>query len=218
MLIRNALRGAVVERMDRDFIDPDFAGTANVSPASITYGAPTAAAGGTTNPYITSDTGTAVDSLLAALPDATMDGLVWLMSGRQAYRVSQAVNSLGQRQFTNMTLRGGDLGGVPVITSEYLSYGGGLSPGSGALMVLVHAPSIFLADDGEVSIDASDQASLQMLDNPTNDTVTPTATSLVSMYQTNSVAIRAERFVNWKRARDGSVYVITGAAYSGLPS
>jgi HK97 family phage major capsid protein len=217
-LVRNALRGAVVERMDRDFVDPDFAGTANVSPASITYGAPSAAAGGTTNPYITSDTGTAVDSLLGALPDATMEGLVWLASGRRAYRLSQAQNSLGQRQFPGVTIRGGDLGGIPLITSEYLAFGGGLSPASNDLMVLVHAPSILLADDGDVSIRASTEASIQMLDNPTNDSVTPTATTMVSMYQTNSVAILAERAVNWKRARQDSVYVITGVAYSGLAS
>ena len=46
-----------------------------------------------------------------------------------------------------------------------------------------------------VNVDVSREASLQMLDNPTNDSVTPTATTMVSMWQTNSVAFRAERIV-----------------------
>jgi HK97 family phage major capsid protein/HK97 family phage prohead protease len=214
-LVRNALRGALIERLDRDFIDPDFAGVANVSPASITYGAPSAAASGVLNSHFLADTGTAVDTVLASFPEATLSGLVWLMSGRQGYRIGRATNSLGQRQFDGVGLNGGGLDGIPVVTSEYLAYGGGLSPGSGNLMVLVHAPSIFLADDGEVSVLQSTEASLQMLDNPTNDSVTPTPTTMVSMFQTNSVALLAERAINWKRARDGAVYVITGAAYTG---
>jgi hypothetical protein len=214
-LVREALRGAVIERMDRDFIDPDFAGSAAVSPASITYGAPSAAASGVLNSSFIADTGTAVDSLLQYFPEATLSGLVWLMAGRQGYRLGQGQNSLGQRQFPTLGISGGDAGGIPVITSEYLSQSGGLSPGTGNIMVLVHAPSIFLADDGQVTLNASGEASLQMLDNPTNDSVTPTATTMVSMFQTNSVAILAERSVNWKRARDGAVYVVTGAAYTG---
>ena len=38
------------------------------------------------------------------------------------------------------------------------------------------------------------------------------------MFQTNSVAILAERAVNWKVARVGAVYTITGAAYTGASS
>jgi hypothetical protein len=44
-----------------------------------------------------------------------------------------------------------------------------------------------------------------MLDNPTNDSVTPTATTMVSMFQTHSVALRAERVVNWSKRRSSAV-------------
>ena len=49
-----------------------------------------------------------------------------------------------------------------------------------------------MADDGQIVIDASEEASIQMLDNPTNastggTTATPT---MVSMFQTGSVALR----------------------------
>ncbi len=43
----------------------------------------------------------------------------------------------------------------------------------------------------------AERASLEMLDNPTNNSATATATSMVSMFQTDSVAIRVERYLNW---------------------
>jgi hypothetical protein len=44
-----------------------------------------------------------------------------------------------------------------------------------------------------------------MLDNPTTNSATATAVSVVSMYQTNSIALRAERFINWKKRRAAAV-------------
>ncbi|WP_172962654.1 hypothetical protein, partial [Salmonella enterica] len=42
---------------------------------------------------------------------------------------------------------------------------------------------------------------------------TPTGTELVSMFQTNSEAIRAERWINWKRRRTAAVAEISGVNY-----
>jgi hypothetical protein len=50
-----------------------------------------------------------------------------------------------------------------------------------------------------------------MQDNPTIDAANggaPVAASLVSMFQTNSVAIRAERYVNWAKRRTQAVQII----------
>lgn len=81
-------------------------------------------------------------------------------------------------------------------------------------MVLVNAPDVYLADDGGVAVDMSREASLEMQSAPTHDSTTPTAVELVSMFQTNSVAIRAERWINWKRRRDAAVAVISDVDYS----
>ena len=67
-------------------------------------------------------------------------------------------------------------------------------------------------NDGQVMLDASNQASLQMDNAPTNP---PTATTvMVSLWQMNMVGIRAERFINWTKRRAGAVQYITGAAYA----
>jgi len=69
-----------------------------------------------------------------------------------------------------------------------------------------------LADDGSVTIDMSREASLQMDSAPTDP---PTAaTVLVSLWQQNLVAIKAERFINWLKRRPQAVGWISGAKYA----
>jgi len=69
-----------------------------------------------------------------------------------------------------------------------------------------------LADDGGVEIDISREASLQMESAP--DSPATASTVLVSLWQHNMVAIRAERFINWKKSRDGAVQFIQNAKYA----
>ena len=55
---------------------------------------------------------------------------------------------------------------------------------------------------GGVAIDVSQEASLLMDSAPTTQTsATPTGSSVVSMFQTNSIAVRVERLINWSRRR-----------------
>ena len=42
----------------------------------------------------------------------------------------------------------------------------------------------------------------------------PIAASLVSLFQTNTVALLAERVRNWAVVRPGAVSVLTGATYN----
>jgi hypothetical protein len=78
------------------------------------------------------------------------------------------------------------------------------------LVILLDGSSIFLADDGNVTVDASDEASIEMSDDP----VTDAGNVMVSMYQTNQVALRAERFINWARGRTASVVVFGNVLWS----
>ncbi|EEW5916716.1 hypothetical protein D7014_26525, partial [Escherichia coli] len=120
-----------------------------------------------------------------------------------ALALSMRKNALGQKEYPDMTLLGGTFQGLPVIVSQYV----------GDQLVLVNAPDIYLADDGGVAVDMSREASLEMQSEPTSDSSTPSPVELVSMFQTGSVAIRAERWINWRRRRTAAVAVITGVNY-----
>lgn len=196
-LVRNALAEAVIARLDTDFINPSKAEAAGISPASITNGIVATPSSG--NPD--DDAAAAFGVFVAA--NLQPNGAVWLMSSTTALALSMRKNALGQKEYPEMTLLGGTFQGLPVIVSQYV----------GNLLVLVNAPDIYLADDGGVAVDMSREASLEMESDPTGDSITPTGTELVSMFQTNSVAIRAERWINWKRRRTAAVAVISGVNY-----
>ena len=102
-----------------------------------------------------------------------------------------------------MTMNGGTLFGLPCIVSEYVP-----TVSAGSYVALVNASDIYMGDDGGVAVDMSREASLQMADNPSNDATTGTGASMVSMWQTNSVAFRAERTINWAARRAGAVALL----------
>lgn len=206
-LVRDALAEALMERMDTDFIDPDKAEESNVSPASITNGVTQLISSGTDADAVRTDLAAMLQQFINN--NITPSSGVWIMSESTALTLSLMRNALGQREFPDITMLGGTLEGLPVITSEFVS-----ADTNGAFIHLVNTSDIWLADDGQVVIDASREASLQMLDNPTNNSSDGTPTTMVSMFQTNSVAIRAERWINWKKRRNNAVAVMSKIAYA----
>jgi len=198
-LVRNALAEAVIARLDTDFVNPAKAAVADVSPASITNGIVGVASTG--DP----DTDAAAAFQQFVDNDLQPTGAVWLMSASTALALSMRKNALGQKEYPDMTLLGGTFQGLPAVVSQYV----------GNILVLVNASDIYLADDGGVAVDMSREASLEMLSDPVGNSGTGVgATEMVSMFQTNSVAIRAERWINWKRRRTAAVAVITAVAYT----
>jgi hypothetical protein len=86
----------------------------------------------------------------------------------------------------------------------------------GDYLALVNAEDIHIADEDGLDIAMSTEASLEMSDAPTQDSgaATPVATEVVSMFQTNSVAFRAERTINWRRRRASAVAWVNTLAWN----
>lgn len=207
-LVRNDLAAAIVQFMDREFVDPAKAATA-VSPASITNGITGITPSGNDAAALRADISTLLASFLGA--NLSVGSAVWIMTQAQALRISMMQNPLGQPQFPGIGINGGTLDGVPVVASENLPPKGGV-PANGYPMILALASDILLADDGTVTIDASREASLQMDSAPDNPATATTV--FVSLWQANMVGIKAERYINWKRRRNNSVAWIDGAKYA----
>lgn len=209
-LVRDMLVGAVNERLDIDFINPAKTAVAGVSPASITNGATSIASSGNDAESIRNDIRALWAPFITARnPPRTA---VYIMDSLTALAVSQLQNPLGQSEFPGLTMNGGMLLGVPVIVSDHLPRNAG-----GGIVVLVNAQDVYLSDDGQVTLDASQEASLEMVDNPTQDSGAGTGAELVSMFQTNSTAFRAERYINWGRRRNSGVAYLTAVNW-GAPA
>lgn len=204
-LVRDSLADCVIERADSDLFDPDVAAVANVNPAGLLNGVAPVAGPASTDP---DDIRTALLALWAPW-DSTFIG------ARPAYYTTPAVarflafsrDALGNAAFPGVTPTGGTLDGIPLRVSQYLANNGG---SGGAPFILVDEAEVYLADDGAVTLDASDVASIEMNTAPTGDSGAPTAAQLVSMFQTNSIAFRAERFIWWGLRRSGAVQWIDG--------
>lgn len=199
MLVRNSLVKSTVARIDTDLIDPDKAAVSNVNPASLTNGLTGLTTAGTSADNVRSD----IIKLLAAFQTSNFDpaNIVLIMPNTLCMALAVLATSLGTKQFGTMGINGGYLEGIPVIGSQYAASGASY----GNMVIAVDTSSVGLADDGEVAVDISTEAALQMLDNPTNASADGTATTMVSLWQTNSIGIKTERFINWLKLRTGAV-------------
>jgi HK97 family phage major capsid protein len=135
----------------------------------------------------------------------------WIMTPTQALALSLMQNALGQPEFPGITMMGGTLLGFPVITTNNLVATSG-SPADGYPIIFVNAGEIMMADDGQVTIDMSREASLQMDTAP--DSPETASTITVNLWQHNMIAIKAERYMRWVARRSNVVASITGALYS----
>jgi HK97 family phage major capsid protein len=181
--------------IDKRFMDPSYSGVANVSPASITNGATRIQSSGSTLAAIDAD----VANAMAMFANSEIDPAtaVWVMSAATALRLSMKRNTNDEKAFPELTMLGGTWYGIPVIVSNTMNSSG--SPAEKQI-ALVTQEEVFLADDGGVSIDMSNEASVQMDDAPSGG-----AQSLVSLWQNNLVGIRAEQYINWAPRRTGSL-------------
>ncbi len=208
-VVRDDIARAVNTRLDIDFVDPALAAVANVSPASITNAVVATTPTGTTAAFFRSDLATAIANFAANNLDPA--DIVLIMSAQMALELSMMVNTLGNNDFPDISMMGGKVRGFPVIVSENLTAVG--SP-STQTIVAVKAGDVYLADDGVVTVDASSEASVEMLDSSlVQDGTAGTGTSLVSLWQAGLLGLKAQREITWKLRRATAVQYISPAAY-----
>lgn len=133
-------------------------------------------------------------TLLDAVNKLGVGPLVWAMSPD----VANDASILDERE--EMTPLGGFLLGLPAMVSSVVPAG---------TLRLINGAAIVANAEG-MEMDASQSATIQMMDNPTNNSATPTPTELVSMFQTNSTALLAKVIIGAHRMRDDAVAEVTG--------
>jgi len=207
--VRDDLARAVNAKMDLDFVDPAKAANGATSPASITNGVVATTPTGTTAAFFRTNLAT----MIATFATANLDphDIVLIMSATQALQLSMMINTLGNEDFPGINMLGGQLRGFPVIVSEYLTSVG--SPAT-QMIIAVKASDVYLADDGVVTVEASDQASLEMVDTSSQSGLTGTGASLVSLWQSGLVGLMAKREITWKLRRATAVRYLSPTAYA----
>lgn len=190
--------------LDAAFLDPSIA-PAGEAPAAISYGATAVPASGTTAAALRKDLTDALEAMIAGGSDLTWPYIV--MSRIQAARIG----AMGESWTDGVGVNGGELLGVPVLTTTSAGLDDGGSPASQRI-VLVDAAETLLAE-GEIELSASQQGALDLSTTP--DSPGTASTVLTPLWQRNLVAVRIVRAIRWERARAGAAAYISGASYRG---
>jgi len=121
------------------------------------------------------------------------DARLYLVVSPAAAKVIAFMRDANGAVYPGMTVTGGNISGIKVVVSN-----------AATDAILFDASQVGAASDA-ITLDASDQAALQMDDNPTSG-----ATNLISLFQENKRALKAERYFGCEVLRSSAVAVITG--------
>ena len=200
------LAAAVVSALDLAFIDHTNAGVAGAKPAGIAYGTTPIVSAGATLANIDSDLGLMVTALSNAGSD--LQFATWIMAPRTALYLARLRGTGGDRAYPGISVKGGELLGLPVVISANVVQEGG-SPGFGDLSItLLDSSQVLYADDGATAVEVSRVTSVQQESAPTQG-----AAAMVSMFQTDSAVLRITRWANWLRCRAGMAQILSGVVY-----
>jgi len=188
-IVRQDLGKAVVAAVDQKLLSADAA-VVNTSPAGLLHGVSAAGSGSPSS--IEGD----LAALLLAVSSTSPSTLRFFASKAGVLSLTQARSTDGAPLYPDLALGAGStILGIPVI----------LSAAAADNLILVDADGVVTVDAG-LELGSTGASALEMSDSPTASSVTPTgSTSLVSMFQSNSVALRAIRFLSWVKGRADAV-------------
>lgn len=152
-----------------------------------------------------SSTGDPLADLRAALAVVSTQGTsrsFWIVSPAVAVQLATYSGSDGKPAFPTMTPNGGNIQGVSVLVSDQVP-----EDTNGPQSLIVDASQLALGDE-VVTLRSTRQGDLVMDSAPGSG-----EQEVVSMFQTNSAALLAERWFGSQRLRDSAVHVISGADY-----
>ena len=207
MLVRDGLVEAARQRIDATFLSTTAA-SAGVSPAGLLNGLSAGSASGVDADALRAD----IAALYAGFISAkNAMGLYWVMGPSLAKQISLMRNALGQREFPELTQLGGMLEGDPVVTGDNVGAGD---------LILLKPSDIYKIGDRGISVSISDQATIEMANDPTGDAGVPTAQTkqMVSMFQSNSVAVKVTMPINYAKRRASAVAYIGDGDYGSAVS
>lgn len=195
-LVQANLVEATAQGIDATFLG-SAAAVANVSPAGLLNGVKAVPATGTDYESLRKDVRALLAPFIAA--NYPMTSAVLVMSPARALAIGSMLTPLGVLAFPNLSMDGGTLMGLKVITSNNVA---------GDVIDLFIQSEIFLSEDAGPQLDISTEASIIMDSAPDAATSTP-----VSMFQNDLVAIKVGQFINWQKRRDLAAGQISGATY-----
>ncbi len=185
-VITQATIGTLMRRIDTLFLDPT-----QTDPASITANGTEITSTGTSAAQILGD----LEDMLAAITTSGA-ALSWVLGRKTAAHLALMLGGAGADLPRSLL-------SLPVILSAHAQ----------GQITLADFGEIAFVDDGAFAVSVSRQGTVEMLDNPTNNSATATPTTTVSLFQTNSAGLRTTRWLNWEVVRTGGSPAVQAVAW-----
>jgi hypothetical protein len=166
----------------------------------LTSGASSFASSGTTATAIRQD----IRTLLAAVSSGAGSKLYLIVPPVIAEAWSIVGDASGAAAFPTCTFDGGSLAGIPVVVCN---------EAVATEIILCDATQIAAGQEGTLTIDATTEASFDFSD--PGDSPVSASTNMISLWQNDLAALKAERIIGAKLLRTTAAAKITGAAYTG---
>lgn len=206
-LVRDALVEAASQRIDNTFLSTTAA-SAGGSPAGLFNGVTSLGSNGFDADAVREDFKELVTVFLNAKNGG---GLYSVTSPTLALALSLMFNTLGNREFPEVTAEGGKFLGYPLVTGENTI----------ANSFAVLKPSdIWKIGDGAVQVAVSRDATIEMSSAPiaAGDVPTGQTQNPVGMFQTEQTAFKIVRSMNFAKRRTHAAQIITDAYYGNSQS
>jgi hypothetical protein len=142
-------------------------------------------------------------ALLAYVNSTGESNPYYVMDPATANDLSLYPSAAGPLLFNQFSPKGGVIAGVPARVSGAIQ---------DRRIYALDASSIAVNID-TINFDMSTEATIQQVDNPTEDSLHAVGSTAVSMFQTNSVALRANVALGVERLRDTAVAIVENTTY-----
>ena len=131
--------------------------------------------------------------------------LYWASSPDVSKRLSLMPTSSGALAFPDVGPLGGTLLTLPLVVSNALESG---------TLALLDAASV-VAESGPIKVDTSEAGTIEMSDDPAGSSTAPTASSHVSLWQSNAMALRCTASFGIERLRGNAFVVCNQIGWGG---
>jgi HK97 family phage major capsid protein len=204
-LVRDALVKASAQRTDATFLSATAA-SAGVSPAGILNGVSAKASTGNSADSVRRDIGALYGDFITA---KNASGLYIVTTPSLGKQLQLMTNALGQQEFPGISHNGGTLLGDPVVTGDNVGTGD---------LILLKPSDIYKIGDNGIAVEVSRDATIEMSSAPIGASDTPAGQTQnpVNMFQSESVAIKVVRSINFAKRRTSAVSYVGDADYDGV--
>lgn len=200
-LLLDDLLGSLTGALDWALVDPGNGGITDEIPASIAHGQTQIPSAGSDADSVLADFRALFAAFAGDFSRATL-----VMHPQTTAQICLLQKPLGE---SSLTVTGGSLFGLPVHTSRAVPVD---SSGASSILMVDASSIAYDYDGGDIA--KSPHATLEMSDTPSGNSATPTGSELVNLWQSGTIAWRADLHASWRVHGTDRVVSLTGVDYS----